>query len=76
MSEKGFETEITLGETPSYDISVEKPLKLEKNKIRKVDINVLKARAQNAQNEQNKKSIIILIFFLIVFAGLGVFLSL
>ena len=76
MNEKGFEAEITLGETPSYDISVEKPLNLEKNKIKKVDINVLKARAQNAQNKENKKSIIILIFFLIVFAGLGVFLSL
>ena len=75
MTEKGFETEIALNETPNFNVAVEKPLNSEKKRIKKVDINVLKARAQEAQNKENKKNIFIFIFFLTVIASLGIVLS-
>ena len=75
MSEKGFESEITLDGTPNYIISEEKPLNTEKNKSKKVDINVLKARAQEVQNKENRKNILILTFFLTIIGSLGIFLS-
>ena len=46
MIEKGFESEITLDETPHFGVAEEKPLKSIKKQSKKVDINVLKARAQ------------------------------
>ena len=75
MIEKGFETEIALNETPNFNVAVEKPLNSDKERIKKVDINVLKARAQEAQNKENKKNIFIFIFFLTVIASLGIVLS-
>jgi hypothetical protein len=75
MSEKGFETEIALNETPNFNVAVEKPFNSDKERIKKVDINVLKARAQEAQNKENKKNIFIFIFFLTVIASLGIVLS-
>lgn len=75
MTEKGFEAEINFEETPNYIISEEKPLNLNKNLIKKVDINVLKARAQQVQNKENRKNIITLTLFLIIIGTLGIFLS-
>ena len=75
MSEKGFEAEIALNETPNFNVAVEKPLNSERKKIKKVDINVLKARAQEVQNKENKKNIIIFVFFLTIIASLGIVLS-
>lgn len=75
MTEKGFEAEISLNETPNFNVAVEKPLNSDKERIKKVDINVLKARAQEAQNKENKKNIFIFIFFLTVIASLGIVLS-
>tara|TARA_B100001057_G_C22391874_1_gene772531 strand:- start:392 stop:601 length:210 start_codon:yes stop_codon:yes gene_type:complete len=68
MENKGFEAKISLDETPpNYEEAVEKPLK--------VDINVLKARAQDAQEKQNRKNIIIFICFLLIIGTIGVYLS-
>ena len=75
MEQKGFETEITLAETPQFEVSEEKPLKTKEPKIKKVDINVLKARAQEAQNKENKKNIFIFICLLTILAVLGSYLS-
>ena len=75
MTEKGFEAEINFEETPNYIISEEKPLNLNKNLIKKVDINVLKARAQQVQNKENRKNIITLTLFLIIIGTLGILLS-
>ena len=75
MSEKGLETEITLNQTPNFEVAEEKPLKFKNNKSTKVDINVLKARVQKIQNKENKKNIIIFTFFLIGLGALGIFLS-
>ena len=75
MTEKGFEAEITLDETPNYQVTDEKPLKTNNNQTKKVDINVLKARVQEIQNKENKKNLSIFVFFLLALATLGIFLS-
>ena len=75
MIEKGFETEITLEETPNFNASDEKPFKINNNQTAKVDINVLKARVQEIQKKENKKNVIIFIFFLLILVGLGIFLT-
>jgi hypothetical protein len=75
MSEKGFETEITLNETPIIRETEEKPLKSEDNQSKKVDINVLKARAQEVQNSENRKNIFIFIIFLLIIGTVGIYLS-
>ena len=75
MNEKGFESEITLDETPNFEVPEEKPLKSSNNQLKKVDINVLKARAQETQNKENRKNIFIFISLLIIIGVLGVYLS-
>jgi|TARA_B100000902_G_scaffold198279_1_gene189201 hypothetical protein len=76
MNDKGFDAEITLGETPNFQVAEEKPLKKTNlDRPKKVDINVLKARVQEIQNKENKKNISIFIFFLTALAFLGIFLS-
>ena len=75
MYKKGFEADISLNETPNFKDSEDKPLKSEKNNPIKVDINVLKARAQEIQDKENRKNIFIFVLFLIILAGTGIYLS-
>tara|TARA_Y100000768_G_scaffold361029_1_gene318743 strand:+ start:1705 stop:1935 length:231 start_codon:yes stop_codon:yes gene_type:complete len=75
MNKKGFDAEITLNKTLEFNNSVEKPLKKEINQVKKVDINVLKARAQEAQDKENKKNISIFIVFLLALGAAGIYLS-
>ena len=75
MSNKGFEAEVGLQETPNLGATADKPLKQEEIQNRKVDINVLKARAKAIQDKENIKNTIIIIFFLIVLGLIGVYLS-
>ena len=66
MENKGFtENKINI-ETPKDINAAEKPLENRNYKHRKVDINILKARAQEIQNKENKKNILIFIFSLLV----------
>ena len=46
MFKKGFEAEMSLNQTPSIKELADKPLKSEEKPNKKVDINILKARAQ------------------------------
>ena len=75
MSEKGFESEITLDKTPQFGVTEEKPLKMSKKQSKKVDINVLKARAKEIENKESKKNITIFIFFLLMLGFFGIYLS-
>ena len=75
MSNKGFEAEVDLQETPNLGATADKPLKQEEIQNRKVDINVLKARAKAIQDKENIKNTIIIIFFLIALGLVGVYLS-
>ena len=68
MENKGFETELSFEKTQSnLSDTVEKPLK--------VDINILKARAQEAQNKENRKNISIFVCFILILGAIGVYLS-
>ena len=54
--------------------NADKPL--DSNNIKKrVDINVLKARAKALQDKENTRNTIIIIFFLISLGGAGIFFS-
>ena len=75
MIDKGLETEIVFKETPNLKMSDNKSLKLEENHIKKVDINVLKARAADIQQKESRKNISIFIFILITFCLTGIYLS-
>ncbi len=75
MSNKGFEAEVDLQETPNLDAIADKPLKQEKIHNRKVDINVLKARAKAIQDKENFRNTIVIIFFLVVLGAAGIFFS-
>ena len=75
MNDKGFESDITLDETPHFDMTEEKPLEISKKQSKKVDINVLKARAQEIENKESRKNISIFIFFLLMIGAFGIYLS-
>ena len=75
MNEKGFEAGTMLNETPNFDVTEEKPLKYNDKKSQKVDINVLKARAQVIEDKENRKNILIFIFFVVILGTIGIYLS-
>ena len=73
MNNKGF-IEKNSNETLFVEDNFKKPFKSKDNK-RKVDINILKARAQEIQNKENRKNISIFIFSLLVLVALAIYLS-
>ena len=76
MINKGFTDQQANIETPN-DIEVtEKPLKTEKIKPQRVDINVLKSKLQETESKEFKKNIILLSSLVIVLGVLGIYLSL
>ena len=75
MSEKGFEAEYALNETPNFSRTEEKPLEFNKKQSQKVDINILKARVKAIQNKESKKNVFIFVLTLITLAGLGIYFS-
>ncbi len=75
MEIKGFKEKITTNKTLYVEDDFKKPLENEANQQRKVDINILKARAQEIQNKENRKNISIFIFSLLVVVALAVYLS-
>ena len=75
MSDKAFETEISLHQSHNLKATDNKSLKSDRNMQKKVDINVLKARAQDIQNKENRKNLLILFFLLIILIIVGIFLS-
>ena len=75
MNNEGFEAEVNLQETPTLKQTAEKPLKAQKNLSKRVDINVLKARAKATQDKENTKNTIVIIFFLITIGATGIFFS-
>ena len=53
----------------------DKPLNQENIQPQKVDINVLKARAQAIQDKENIKNSILIVVILTIFAAAGIFFS-
>ena len=75
MDNKGFDGKTSMNKTLYIEDNFKKPLIQEVNKHRKVDINILKARAQEVQNKENRKNIIIFVFSLLVLISLALYLS-
>ena len=76
MENKGFTDNMGNIETPN-DVSVsEKPLKTEKIKSNRVDINVLKSKLQETESKEFKKNIYILSSLILGLGVLGIYLSL
>ena len=61
--------------TPKTINDADKPLKSEETLNKRVDINVLKARAKAIQDKENIKNMIILIFFVIALGVTGLYFS-
>ena len=63
-------------ETPN-DVSVaEKPLKTEKKRPNRVDINVLKSKLQETESKEFKKNVFVLSSLVLGLGVLGIYLSL
>ena len=76
MNNKGFTDNMSNIETPN-DVSVsEKPLKTDKIKPNRVDINVLKSKLQETESKEFKKNIYILSSLILGLGVLGIYLSL
>tara|TARA_B100000035_G_scaffold127373_1_gene108331 strand:+ start:238 stop:468 length:231 start_codon:yes stop_codon:yes gene_type:complete len=76
MNNKGFTDNMDNIETPN-DVSVsEKPLKTDKIKSNRVDINVLKSKLQETESKEFKKNIYILSSLILGLGVLGIYLSL
>ena len=76
MENKGFADTKNNVETPN-DIGVtEKPLKTERIRSNRVDINVLKSKLQETESKEFKKNLYILSSLILGLGILGIYLSL
>lgn len=78
MSNKGLEAKSIMDETPNIINDADKPfISVNSKEInnKRVDINVLKARAKEIQDKENLKNTIVIIFFLTTLCVLGVYFS-
>ena len=66
----------SINENPKIINVTDKPLNQETIQPIKVDINVLKARAQAIQNKENIKNSILIVVILTMLAAAGIFFSL
>ena len=66
----------SINENPKIINDTDKPLTQETIQPIKVDINVLKARAQAIQNKENIKNSILIVVILTMLAAAGIFFSL
>ena len=65
-----------MNKDPKIINDTDKPLNQENIQPQKVDINVLKARAQKIQDKENIKNSILIVFILTIFAAAGIIFSL
>ncbi len=76
MDNKGFTDNQASIETPNDVGLAEKPLKSEKLKPERVDINILKSKLQETESKEFKKNLIILSSLVLGLGILGIYLSL
>ena len=65
-----------MNEDPKIINDTDKPLNQENIQPQKVDINVLKARAQEIKDKENLKNSILILVILTILAAAGIFFSL
>ena len=75
MSNKGFAEIQTDIETPNDVHVAEKPLKTYNNRVKRVDINILKSKLQETESKEFKKNLIILSSLILGLGILGIYLS-
>ena len=76
MENKGFAEIKTNIETPNGNSFTEKPLKTNKIRPNRVDINVLKSKLQQSESKEFKKNVYILSTLVVALGALGIYLSL
>ena len=76
MNDKGFEADISLNQTPNFEVTDEKPLKSNQISSGRVDINILKSKLQESENKEFKRNLYILSTLVLGLGILGVYLSL
>ena len=76
MENKGFAGNNTNIETPNDMSIAEKPLKSERIRSGRVDINVLKSKLQETESKEFKKNLYILSSLILALGVLGVYFSL
>ena len=74
MIKKGLGASENLEETPNLKETANKPLYQDENRTKKVDINILKARAQEIENKESRKNISIFVFFVAILGAIGIYL--
>lgn len=65
----------TFDENPKIISQTDKSIEQDNNKIQKVDINVLKARAKAIQDKENFKYTTVIVLILTVLGAAGIFFS-
>ena len=65
----------TFDENPKIISQTDKPIEQDNNKIQKVDINVLKAKAKATQDKESFKNITAIILILTLLGVAGIFFS-
>ena len=65
----------TFNENPKIISQTDKPIEQDNNKIQKVDINVLKARAKAIQDKENFKNTMAIVLILTVLGAAGIFFT-
>jgi len=76
MNIKGFTDIKNNIETPNDIGMTEKPLKTQKIRPKRVDINVLKSKLQETESKELKKNLYLLSFLILGLGVLGIYLSL
>ena len=76
MNNKGFAEIQVDTETPNGVNVTEEPLNSDKKSVKRVDINILKSKLQEAESKEFKKNLIILSTLVLSLGVLGIYLSL
>ena len=76
MGDKGFTDNQINIETPNDVGFTEKPLKSNRNRTNRVDINILKSKLQETESKEFKKNLFILSVLILALSILGIYLSL
>ena len=75
MDNKGFADNQNSVETPNDVVVTEKPLKSQRIRPERVDINVLKSKLQETESKEFKKNLILLSTLILGLGILGIYLS-
>ena len=75
MYKKSQDQEFTFNKISSTKISFENSAIPEESLKKKVDINVLRSRAKNIQEKENRKNVLIFGLVLVLLGSVGIYLS-